>query len=68
MLAMQHYVLPLCMCMCRGITESLISGNRPGREQGCEQEGGCVCVRIGRRGVSKQEKNRGIRKGMEDSL
>lgn len=26
------------MCVCVGATESLISGNRPGREQGCEQE------------------------------
>lgn len=28
----------VCVCVCVGATESLISGNRPGREQGCEQE------------------------------
>lgn len=54
MLAMQHHFLPLCMCMCSGITESLISGNRPGREQGCEQEGVCV---DGGWGVGRREKN-----------
>lgn len=38
--AMQHCYLLLCVLMCVrvGVTESLISGNRPGREQGGEQE------------------------------
>lgn len=40
MLAVQHRYLFLCVCVSErvGVTESLISGNRPGREQGGEQE------------------------------
>lgn len=51
MLAMEHcYLFCLCVCERVGVTESLISGNRPGREQGGEQEedGG---------GVEKQQWN-----------
>lgn len=37
----------MCMCMCRDITESLISGNRPGRELGGEQEDVCGWAGVG---------------------
>lgn len=52
------------MCVCVGATESLISGNRPGREQGCEQEekvdGGGGDWRRGRRKATVKLKGKKI--------
>lgn len=69
MLAMQHF-LSLCMCMCRDITERLISGNRPGRERGGEQED--VCGWVGGGGAREElrdaKRNRRLNVGTDGEM